>query len=62
MKKVTYEIIEDKWEDGLPTFYILKSVFIFGFHFYGQLIGQNGKDVAFQDYESAEEYLKLINK
>ena len=60
MKKVKYSVIQDKWEDGLPTYYILKMIYFFGIHFYSQLIGQNGKDISFQDLESAEDYLKLI--
>jgi len=61
MRKVKYTIIEDKYEDGLPTFYVLKSVFYFGFNTVGSLFGVDGSaDIPFQDLESATEYLKLL--
>lgn len=61
MRKVIYTIIEDKFEDGLPTFFVLKSVFYFGFNTIGQLYGIDGcSSTAFQDIESAEIYLKLL--
>lgn len=62
MKKVKYEIIIDKFENDLPTYHVLKSIYYFGIHFCGQLLGQNGKDIAFQDIESAEDYKKLLEE
>lgn len=60
MKKVKYTIIEDKWEEGLPTYFILKSIYYFGFNLCGQLYGVDGSsEIPFQDLESAKEYLKL---
>ena len=61
MRKIKYTIIEDKYEDGLPTFFVLKSVFYFGFNTIGQLFGENGcPDTAFQTLEQAEEFLKIL--
>ena len=61
MRKVIYTIIEDKFEDGLPTFFVLKSVFYFGFNTIGQLYGEdNSSDIPFQTLEQAETYLKLL--
>jgi len=61
MRKVVYTIIEDKYEEGLPTFFVLKSVFYFGFNTIGQLFGENGcSDTPFQTLENAQEYLKLL--
>ena len=61
MRKVIYTIIEDKFEDGLPTFFVLKSVFYFGFNTIGQLYGEdNSSDIPFQTLEQAEEFLKLL--
>mgnify|MGYP006920757671 FL=1 len=62
MKKVEFEVITDKFEEGLPTYYVLKKVYYFGFYFYGQLLGQNGKDIAFQDAESAEDYKQILEE
>ena len=61
MKKVIYTIEEDKYLDGYPTYYILKSVYWFGFHLYGQLMGVGGKfGEPFQDLETAQEFFNLI--
>ena len=61
MRKIKYTIIEDKYEDGLPTYFILKSVFYFGFNTIGQLYGEdNSSDIPFQTLEQAETYLKLL--
>lgn len=61
MRTVKYTIIEDKYEDGLPTFFVLKSVFYFGFNTIGQLYGENNSsDIPFQTLEQAETYLKLL--
>lgn len=61
MRKIKYTIIEDKYEDGLPTFFVLKSVFYFGFNTIGQLYGEdNSSDIPFQTLEQAETYLKLL--
>ena len=61
MRTVKYTIIEDKYEDGLPTFFFLKSVFYFGFNTIGQLYGEdNSSDIPFQTLEQAETYLKLL--
>lgn len=61
MRTVKYTIIEDKYEDGLPTFFVLKSVFYFGFNTIGQLYGEdNSSDIPFQTLEQAETYLKLL--
>ena len=61
MRKIKYTIIEDKYEDGLPTFFVLKSVFYFGFNTIGQLYGENNSsDIPFQTLEQAEEFLKIL--
>lgn len=61
MRTVKYTIIEDKYEDGLPTFFVLKSVFYFGFNTIGQLYGEdNSSDIPFQTLEQAEEFLKIL--
>ena len=61
MRKITYTIIEDKYEDGLPTFFVLKSVFYFGFNTIGQLYGEdNSSGIPSQTLEQAETYLKLL--
>ncbi len=61
MKKVKFEIITDKWEQGLPTYFILKSIYYFRFNLVGELYGVNScPNTPFQDLESAEEYLKLL--
>ena len=60
MIKVKYSIIQDKWEDDLPTYYILKSTYIFGFNFCGEIYGVDGlEDKPFLNLESAKDYLKL---
>ena len=61
MRTVKYTIIDDKYEDGLPTFFVLKSVFYFGFNTIGQLYGEdNSSDIPFQTLEQAEEFLKIL--
>ena len=63
MKEIKYSIITDKYEEGLPTYFILKSTYWFGFNMFGQLFGcDNSSDIPFQDLESAEEHLKLLKK
>lgn len=60
--KYDYEIIDDRYyEDGEPTFYILRKIYIFGLYFAGQLYGVNGdSNIPFPNITSARRYLKTI--
>lgn len=61
MRTVEYSIVTDKYEDGLPTYFILKSIYYFGFNMFGQFFGVDGSsDIPFQTLDEANEYLKLI--
>lgn len=61
METVKYSIIVDKYEGGLPTYFILKSIYHFGFNKFGRFYGLDGSsDIPFQTLEQAQEYLKLL--
>lgn len=60
MRTIKYSITQDKFEDGLPTFYVLKKIYYFGFYFCGQLYGIDGTQIAFQDFESAKNYKETL--
>lgn len=61
MKKIKYSIIEDRFEDGLPTYYVLQSTYYFGINLVGRLYGVGGSpNVPFLDIDSAEDFKKLI--
>ena len=61
MIKIKYTIIEDKYEDGLPTYFVLKSTHIFNINIFGQIYGEhNSSNIPFQTLEQAEEFLKLL--
>lgn len=58
-----YSIIEDKIENGLPTYYVLKLFYFFGISIYGQLFGIDGcPNTPFQDRESAEQYKQILKE
>ena len=62
-KEIKYSMITDKFEEGIPTYFILKSTYWFGFNMFGELFGIDGcPSTPFQDLESAEEHLKLLKK
>ncbi len=62
-KKYKYSIIEDKIEDGLPTYYVLKLFYFCGVSLYGQIYGIDGcPNTPFQDRESAEEYKQILKE
>jgi len=55
MIKIKYTIIEDKYEDGLPTYFVLKSTYIFNINICVQIYGIDGSsEIPFQDLDSAE--------
>ena len=59
IKKVIYKPFVSTYVDGLPTFYIIKETFYFGFSFDYELIG---RDVyGFEPFYSAEEMEERIN-
>ena len=59
-RKVEWDIIVDRWENSLPTYFVLKSVYYFGVCTVGQLYGVDGcPNTPFQTLEAAEEYLKI---
>ena len=61
MIKIKYTIIEDKYEDGLPTYFVLKSTYIFNINIFAQIYGEhNSSNIPFQTLEQAEEFLKLL--
>ena len=58
IKKVIYSPFIANYVDGLPTFYIVKETFYFGFSFDYELIG---RDVyGFEPFYSAEEMEERI--
>lgn len=60
-KEIKYSIITDKYEEGIPTYFILKSTYWFGFNMFGQLFGLDScANTPFQDLESAEIFKKLL--
>lgn len=60
-KEIKYSIITDKFEEGIPTYFILKSTYWFGFNMFGQFYGEhNSSDIPFQTLENAQEHLKLL--
>ena len=60
-KEIKYSIITDKFEEGIPTYFILKSTYWFGFNMFGELFGIDGcANTPFQDLESAMEFKKLL--
>lgn len=60
-KEIKYSIITDKFEEGIPTYFILKSTYWFGFNMFGQLFGEySSSDIPFQTLENAQEHLKLL--
>ena len=60
-KEIKYSIITDKYEEGMPTYFILKSTYWFGFNMFGQLFGESSSsDIPFQTLENAQEHLKLL--
>ena len=62
-KKYKCSIIEDKIENGLPTYYVLKLFYFCGISIYGQLYGIDGcLNTPFQDRESAEEYKQILKE
>lgn len=61
MIKIKYTIIEDKYEDGLPTYFVLKSTYIFNMNLFGELYGiDSSSKIPFQDLDSAETFKKLL--
>ena len=62
-KEIKYSIITDKFEEGIPTYFILKSTYWFGFNMFGELFGEHSSsNIPFQTLEQAEEHLKLLKK
>ena len=60
-KEIKYSIITDKYEEGMPTYFVLKSTYWFGFNMFGELFGIDGcPSTPFQDLESATEFKKLL--
>jgi len=59
-KRIEYSIISDEIEDGLPTFFVLKSTYYLGVNMVGRLYGQDGGDVPFQELESAEQFKIML--
>ena len=58
-KEVVYYPIVHSFEDGLPTYYIIKETYYFGFSFDYELIG---RDVyGFEPFYSAEEMEEMVS-
>ena len=61
MKKTKFSIIEDRFEEGEPTYLILKSTYLLGINLFGEIFGVNGcPDTPFQDLEEAEKYKEKL--
>ena len=61
LREVKYTIIIDKYENGLPTYFVLKSVYFFSINMIAQIYGEhNSSNIPFQTLEQAEEFLKLL--
>ena len=59
IKKVIYRPFIASYIDGLPTFYIIKETFYFGFSLFYEMIG---RDIyGFEPFYSAEEMEERIN-
>lgn len=61
MKKIKYSIVKDKHIDGLPTYFILKSVYFFGINMFGMYYGIDGSsDIPFQELDSAINFKNFL--
>lgn len=60
MRRVEFEIIEDRYEEGQPTYLILKSTYRFGFHWIGEIYGVDGTLEPFEDFKIAEDELRKL--
>lgn len=61
MRKIKYSIVTDEIENGLPTFFVLKSIYFFGVNLIGQLFGIDGSsEIPFQTFEQAVEFKKIL--
>ncbi len=61
MKKTKYSIIEDRFEEGLPTYFVLRSTYVLGFNLIGEIFGVDGNpDIPFQELSEAEEYKQKL--
>lgn len=62
MKKVIYTPLEFTILDGLPTYFIIKETFYFGFSWSFELIGRDGfGSEPFYSVEEMEERIKYLN-
>lgn len=59
IKKVIYRPLIANYVDGLPTYYIVKETYSFGFGFDYELIGRDR--FGFEPFYSAEEMEERIN-
>ena len=61
LREVKYTIIIDKYENGLPTYFVLKSVYFFSINMIAQLYGIDGDpNTPFQDLDSAETFKNIL--
>ena len=58
-KEVVYYPIVHSFEDGLPTYYIVKETYYFGFSLFYELIGRDR--FGFKPFYSVEEMEERIN-